>query len=663
MGSRTSRKMVLTSLFALLALFSLVSHASAQMCVQPPSGLVSWWPGDGDANDIVDGNNGTLQNGATFAAGFVGQAFSFDGVDDFVTFGSTVGNFGTSDFTIDFWINTISSGPVGPNIAIEGILGKRPVCADTNFWDIRLLRQGQIEVELDQDSAGTNYINFGGTKSVNDGNFHHVAIVRSGTRVSLYIDGVLDSSGTTSGVTNIGNSASLEAGKSTCTGVDGTEFFTGLLDEIEIYNRALSASEIQAIFAAGSAGKCKEEEPKPDLLIKKTGEPESAYALNDVYQTTPAGEQIESQAVKVGKTATFDVRVENDSDQAQTFVLKAIETDSSGWKVVYKVGATDITEAIHSGYETKELEPGESETITVEMTPESASAVAMMSTTIEAFLDAADEEVRDAVEARALIGLVVNSTGDTSDTKPGDGVCDTGKRTADDQPECTLRAAIEEANATSGEDTVIFAIPSADVPTIQPETALPTITDAVVIDGSTQPVSAMVVLDGSETAGLADGLHVEAQVTVRSVRIQNFEGSGIEATAVNRDVFLQAVEILDNCDWGIWAMQTVTITQWAKVNNNGRRKGCKGGGILSTRGSIVAGNVEFIEVVDNLRHGLQTVAEDSVITLTNATVRDNDGYGIVLDGIHSLLEMFGTQNEVSGNRLSGIVDSGSGQIL
>jgi hypothetical protein len=48
-------------------------------CVTAPSGLISWWPGDNTAIDIQSGNNGTLQNGATFASGEVGQAFSFDG--------------------------------------------------------------------------------------------------------------------------------------------------------------------------------------------------------------------------------------------------------------------------------------------------------------------------------------------------------------------------------------------------------------------------------------------------------------------------------------------------------------------------------------------------------------------------------------------------------
>ena len=75
--------------------------------IQPPSGLVSWWPGDGNANDIVDSNHGTLEGGATFAPGMVGQAFSFDGVDDFVEIANpTIPDALDGSFTVDLWFKT-----------------------------------------------------------------------------------------------------------------------------------------------------------------------------------------------------------------------------------------------------------------------------------------------------------------------------------------------------------------------------------------------------------------------------------------------------------------------------------------------------------------------------------------------------------------------------
>ena len=79
-------KLSLCVVLILISLCVVAPFVAAQICVQPPAGLVSWWPGEGNANDIVGSNHGTLQNGATFAAGMVGQAFSFDGIDDYVRF-------------------------------------------------------------------------------------------------------------------------------------------------------------------------------------------------------------------------------------------------------------------------------------------------------------------------------------------------------------------------------------------------------------------------------------------------------------------------------------------------------------------------------------------------------------------------------------------------
>ena len=76
---------VMGAVFCACALLLIPTTAHAQSCVEAPEGLISWWPGDGDANDIEGNNDGTLQGGATFAPGKVGQAFNLDGVDDYVS--------------------------------------------------------------------------------------------------------------------------------------------------------------------------------------------------------------------------------------------------------------------------------------------------------------------------------------------------------------------------------------------------------------------------------------------------------------------------------------------------------------------------------------------------------------------------------------------------
>ena len=76
---RTTVRPVLHRGFLLLLALCIWSGVGvAQTCVPPPPGLISWWPGDGNANDIEGGNDGVLTNGATFDSGLVDQAFRFN---------------------------------------------------------------------------------------------------------------------------------------------------------------------------------------------------------------------------------------------------------------------------------------------------------------------------------------------------------------------------------------------------------------------------------------------------------------------------------------------------------------------------------------------------------------------------------------------------------
>jgi len=87
-----------------------------------PSGLVDWWPGDGFALDVAGTNNGTLQNGAGYGGGKVGQGFSFGATQAYVSLPNSFFLFPTSatgnqPFTFEVWFSTTSSG------VIFGLLG------------------------------------------------------------------------------------------------------------------------------------------------------------------------------------------------------------------------------------------------------------------------------------------------------------------------------------------------------------------------------------------------------------------------------------------------------------------------------------------------------------------------------------------------------------
>ena len=134
-------------------------------------------------------------------------------------------------------------------------------------------------------------------------------------------------------------------------------------------------------------------------------------------------------------------------------------------------------------------------------------------------------------------GVVVNSEGDADDLDPGDGRCYTGGVNSVGDDECTLRAAIQEANADARRDTIRFDIPGGGVPTISPSSPLPTITETVSIDGRSQPSSGRVEIDGSmaprypkaRREPATDGLVVAADsVEIRGLIINGFSGFGLD---------------------------------------------------------------------------------------------------------------------------------------
>ncbi len=94
------------ALVALACSFTACQAWSAD-CVSPPSGLVAWWPGEGNANDVVGTNDGTPINGVPFAPGKVGQAFSLDGVSQFIEVVHSP-SLCNSNYSVETWVNPLS---------------------------------------------------------------------------------------------------------------------------------------------------------------------------------------------------------------------------------------------------------------------------------------------------------------------------------------------------------------------------------------------------------------------------------------------------------------------------------------------------------------------------------------------------------------------------
>ena len=128
--------------------------------------------------------------------------------------------------------------------------------------------------------------------------------------------------------------------------------------------------------------------------------------------------------------------------------------------------------------------------------------------------------------------FTVNRSSDEADASVGDQTCDVDPEEAGDQ--CTLRAAVEEANADGKADLVAFQIEGSGRPVIAPESPLPPITRPLKIDGSTQPGTASgepgVELEGAAAGEGANGIELSgAASVVRGLQIDRFGGAGIEA--------------------------------------------------------------------------------------------------------------------------------------
>ena len=142
---------------------------------------------------------------------------------------------------------------------------------------------------------------------------------------------------------------------------------------------------------------------RPDLLIKRWSDADTAYALDNVYQTAPSGGQVVRQSAKRGAVVRYAIRVQNDGNASRSFTMKATESAGAGWSVAYRYGSSNITAQMTgaSGYTTPILSAfGGSTVLVVEMTPgPGVAAGTSKSATLRAHLDGPDATVRDAAMA------------------------------------------------------------------------------------------------------------------------------------------------------------------------------------------------------------------------------------------------------------------------
>ena len=243
-------------------------------------GLLAFWSGNGTADDSVGRHPGELMGGANFAPGRLGQAFNFDAPGSFVKIPQSSDLNPAGQLTIEFWMNPdaanamnnyqglVTSDFYGVEIS-NGYGGKMGVNFFLNAGLNRPVRRfGGFDGSglSGFRSPFTSVANFthvsdanGGGAPVSAGRWHHVAATYDGAQLRLFIDGqawgnpMFHTGAIAPMLPDSFVAIGSEDGRTTCPDCIGQRYFKGLISDVALYNRALSAAEIREDFAAGNA--------------------------------------------------------------------------------------------------------------------------------------------------------------------------------------------------------------------------------------------------------------------------------------------------------------------------------------------------------------------------------------------------------------------------
>jgi hypothetical protein len=243
------------SVFAVVCAVLVIPSQIRAACVNPPAGLVSWWPAEGNGNDIAGSNPATVGSGVSFRTGEVAQAFNFAGTGAVVVAASGSLDVGVTSngFSIECWIRPNDLSTRRPllewrNGSNNGVLFST---SDSSCGDSPV---GNLFANI-IDASGNLHPIYSGVGLLTVSNFQHVALTYDkGTGIgTLYINGTVVARA------NLGSftpqtSYQLYIGQSVVAGNLAT--FSGLIDEVSLYGRALSQLEVRSIYTAGASGKC-----------------------------------------------------------------------------------------------------------------------------------------------------------------------------------------------------------------------------------------------------------------------------------------------------------------------------------------------------------------------------------------------------------------------
>ncbi|HEU4687149.1 MAG TPA: Calx-beta domain-containing protein, partial [Vicinamibacterales bacterium] len=219
-----------------------------QACVAPPLGIVSLWTADGSAADAF-GLNQPSATQVSYVAGKVGQGFTF-GANGFLDIPAST-SLANQRFTVSAWVRPDGAGPnndiYGNAIISAPVTGTNvPIGVGWRATDGRFLFAfGDINTEI-----------IVSEHSFAAGQFRYVTVAYDGTTFTLFVDGVLEASRVLTKTVQAAVSWNIGSTNAVFRGGGVPRTWNGVIDEVSVFNRALSQSEIQSLAQAGG-GLCR----------------------------------------------------------------------------------------------------------------------------------------------------------------------------------------------------------------------------------------------------------------------------------------------------------------------------------------------------------------------------------------------------------------------
>jgi hypothetical protein len=289
-----------TILFLVMAVALTTQTLFAQVpSYVPTSGLVGYWPFNGNANNISGSNNNGTVNGAALIAdrfGNINSAYSFNGISDYIRVVNSP-SLNNSSFTLSGWFNT-NNLPLNPGEDAKGIVGKwwqTPSVCESNYNSFLTVLTKPIGQNNSYLGGATDLYAgdvFYSNTSVNTNNWYHFIFIHDEMiGGKLYINGVLTNSNLLDG--SVCNSTNdLIIGADILSG-SVYRFFNGKIDDIGIWNRALTQEEITNLY---NANQCITNITVTDTLVINVGQlsfnDPVTWANNITISPNPASSQI-----------------------------------------------------------------------------------------------------------------------------------------------------------------------------------------------------------------------------------------------------------------------------------------------------------------------------------------------------------------------------------